>query len=177
LRVLPLHSARTTYFDCLLTKCLSDSDQRSLPSSFEWGPSRCPQKISRPRKPRTSSSGRISKSLTPSTICGCSAPLPINGPTVFPRRPTGELRERDFETHLIAERATPNSVPPGFKLMMPRKGEEAEYSLLFSCRPREYARAEVLQHCSSLEVNMERLAWFPNKQATTSSPSTRPARP
>uniref|UniRef100_A0A0G4I9K6 Uncharacterized protein n=1 Tax=Chromera velia CCMP2878 TaxID=1169474 RepID=A0A0G4I9K6_9ALVE len=41
---------------------------------------------------------------------------------------------------------------------MPRKGEEAEYSLLFSCRPREYARAEVLQHCSSLEVNMERLA-------------------
>jgi hypothetical protein len=62
------------------------------------------------------------------------------------------LREKNFDTHLIATNKTQD-----VKLQMPDK-TDAEYVCTFSCRPKNDALKELLQHSKSYEENLEKLS-------------------
>ena len=65
-----------------------------------------------------------------------------------------ELRERNFNTHLIAIN-NPNI--PNTKLQLPNSDVLAEYQCIMSCRPPKDAVTELLQHSKSYEENFDKL--------------------
>lgn len=65
-----------------------------------------------------------------------------------------ELRDKDFDTHLIA---TNKRDITGVDLKMPNNSD-AEYECIFSCRPKEDALKEILQHSNSYEENFQKLS-------------------
>ncbi|VBB18306.1 hypothetical protein YASMINEVIRUS_769 [Yasminevirus sp. GU-2018] len=70
------------------------------------------------------------------------------------------LRSHDMNTHLIAKRnpVIPDNcklVVPGYSPTDPKSW--MEYEVIFSCRPKPYATAEVLTHWPTLDTNREAL--------------------
>ena len=68
-----------------------------------------------------------------------------------------ELRDRDFNTHLLA--CKPKSVPNSH-LGLYRENDLTTYSYecIFSCRPKEHAIKELLGHWPSYEINFKNLS-------------------
>lgn len=63
------------------------------------------------------------------------------------------LREKNINTHLYAKKTLPTS---GMKLCSPNKSvtDAMEYECIYSCRPKEYALAEVLKFWPTYEENL-----------------------
>lgn len=68
-----------------------------------------------------------------------------------------QLRQRNMHTHLIAARPTLTGCRLVWPPTQPHREENLEFQCIYSCRPREAALAEVLQHAASYEENWERL--------------------
>ncbi len=69
-----------------------------------------------------------------------------------------ELRERDFETHLIAK--IPSLTGGDLKIpFSTSQKEKIDFECIMSCRPRKYALEELLETAESYEQNWARLAF------------------
>ena len=67
-----------------------------------------------------------------------------------------ELRQRRFDTHLIANETS--VLEEGMSLVCPDHTSQAIYEIIYSCRPKEHALKEVLMHWKTYEENFEHLA-------------------
>jgi hypothetical protein len=71
-----------------------------------------------------------------------------------------ELRNRNFDAHLIAKQPPQNNKQVLYRLFMPNiKNDQTEYKYecIMSCRPKEYALKELLETWGSYEENFEAL--------------------
>lgn len=95
-------------------------------------------------------------------ICASSGWLSLN-PSKTYQDLEKELREKNFNTHLIA--VNKRNIP-GMELMMP-DGMNAQHECIFSCRPTEYALRELLQHSGSYDENFKKLMYAGSYRAIT----------
>jgi hypothetical protein len=70
-----------------------------------------------------------------------------------------ELRDKNFNTHLIARKLLSKDVDDGMKLGLPKRNDNVDYKYecLISCRPKEDAINELLKEYESYEDNFANL--------------------